>query len=109
APEQARGQKLDHRADIYAMGLVIYSLVAGRGPFDDAKNITEMARAHVLTQPEPPSRFAPQAIPPALDAAVLRATAKRPEDRHQSAEELPNELAHIAAQLASSPAPQVAH
>lgn len=103
APEQARGQRLDHRADIYAMGLVLYSLVAGRGPFDDAKNITEMARAHVLTAPEPPSRFARQAIPPALDAAVLRAVAKRPEDRHQSAEELSNELGAIAQQLAGAP------
>jgi serine/threonine-protein kinase len=105
APEQARGQKLDHRADIYAMGLVLYSLIAGRGPFDEAQNITEMAKAHVLTPPQPPSRFAPQPIPPDLDAAVLRAIQKRPEDRFQSAPEFSAELDRIARTPAAPPAP----
>src|SRR5690606_3770089 len=81
APEQARGQKLDHRADIYAMGLVLYNLLAGRGPFDDAANITEMARAHVFKVPDPPSRLAPQPVSAELDAIVLRAVQKKPEDR----------------------------
>lgn len=93
APEQARGKKLDHRADIYSMGLVLYSLLAGRGPFDEARNITEMAKAHVLTVPHPPSAFAQQPIPPGVDQAVLRAVAKKPEDRFQSADEFSAALA----------------
>lgn len=95
APEQARGQKLDHRADIYAMGLVLYNLVAGRGPFDHCQTITEMARAHVLTPPAPPSQLAPQPIPPALDQAVLRAIAKTPDERWPSAEAFAQALAAI--------------
>jgi serine/threonine-protein kinase len=103
APEQARGKKTDHRADIYAMGLVTYALLAGRGPFDEARSIAEMAKAHVLTPPAPPSRYAPQPIPPALDAAVLRALAKDPDARYPSAEDFSAELERVRAAL-STPA-----
>jgi serine/threonine-protein kinase len=96
APEQARGKPLDHRADIYAMGLVLYTLVAGRGPFDDCTTILEMAKAHVMTPPPPPSHFARQPIPPELDAAVLRAIAKQPEQRFQSASEFAQALKQVA-------------
>jgi len=101
APEQARGQKLDHRADIYAMGLVLYSMLVGRGPFDHATNITEMAKAHVLQKPEPPSRLASQHIPPELDAIILRAVEKNPDARFQSAAEFSAELARVEQMLAS--------
>lgn len=106
APEQARGKPLDARADIYAMGLVLYSLLAGRGPFDEAKNITEMAKAHVFKAPEPPSHFAKQAIPDKLDAIVLRAIAKKPEQRFQSASEMSAMLSRVteSPQPASAPA-----
>ena len=104
APEQARGMKLDHRADVYAMGLVLYSLVAGRGPFDDAKTITEMAKAHVLNKPQPPSHYAQQAIPPGLDAAVLHAIAKQPKERFQSAAEFAAELERISHEQSASAA-----
>jgi len=103
APEQARGQKLDHRADIYAMGLVLYNLVAGRGPFDHCQTITEMARAHVLTPPAPPSQLASQSVPPALDQAVLRAVAKAPDERWPSAEAFIEALTAIDAQPAAAP------
>lgn len=95
APEQARGKPLDHRADIYAMGLVLYTLLVGRGPFDDAKTILEMAKAHVMTPAPAPSSFATQAIGPELDAAILRAVAKKPEDRFQSAAEFAAELRRL--------------
>ncbi|HHH11963.1 MAG TPA: serine/threonine protein kinase [Sorangium sp.] len=108
APEQARGQQLDGRADIYAMGLVLYSLVAGRGPFDDATSVSEMAKAHVIRKPQPPSHFARQAIPAALDRAVLRAIAKRPADRYQSALSFEQALRAIDKELDDT-APQPAH
>lgn len=95
APEQARGKPLDHRADIYAMGLVLYTLLVGRGPFDDATTILEMAKAHVMTPAPAPSSFATQAIGPELDAAILRAVAKKPEDRFQSAAEFATELRRL--------------
>jgi serine/threonine-protein kinase len=109
APEQARGKPLDHRADIYAMGLVLYTLVSGRGPFDEATNITEMAKAHVFKQPEPPSRYAKQPVPDQLDAIVLRAIAKLPEQRFQSAAEFAAMLDRVvaaAAPPASAPRPE---
>ncbi|MBI4702270.1 MAG: serine/threonine protein kinase [Deltaproteobacteria bacterium] len=106
APEQARAQPLDHRADIYALGLVLYTLLAGRGPFDDARDLAEIAKAHIIRQPEPPSRFAAQPIPPALDAAVLRSLEKSPDARFQSAAEMAAELRRIAASCAQvAPAP----
>ncbi len=113
APEQARGKPLDHRADIYAVGLVLYTLVAGRGPFDEARNITEMAKAHVFKKPEPPSHFAQQPIPDRLDGIVLRAIAKQPEQRFQSAAEfsamLSRVLDDLAAPSSQAAAPEVPH
>jgi eukaryotic-like serine/threonine-protein kinase len=88
APEQARGQALDGRADIYSLGLCLYVMVAGRGPFDDCKSLVEVARAHVQRVPDPPSRLALQPLPPELDALVLKCVAKRPEERFASAAEL---------------------
>ena len=58
SPEQANNQPVDQRADLYAAGAVLYTLVAGRGPFDDAGSVTDLAKAHVARAPDPPSRFA---------------------------------------------------
>lgn len=96
APEQARGETCDHRADLYAMGLVLYVLLAGRGPFDDAQHLGELAKAHISRQPEPPSRFADETLPAALDAAVMRCLAKAPDGRFASATELGAQLKQIA-------------
>ena len=100
APEQARGKKLDHRADIYSMGMVLYSMLAGRGPFDEATNLTEMAKAHVLRVPHPPSAYAAQQLPSELDAIVLQTIAKKPEERYQSATELSQALQQLTARIA---------
>ncbi len=96
SPEQARGDKCDHRADLYAMGLVLYVLLAGRGPFDDTEHLAELAKAHIARQPEPPSRFADEPLPAALDAAVMRCLAKAPDARFASATELGAQLKQIA-------------
>lgn len=109
APEQARGKPLDHRADIYSMGLVLYSLLAGRGPFDHATSVSEMARAHAFDLPEPPSHFAAQALSPRLDALVLRCLAKDPEERFPSAAELAVELDRVAAAVAPAAGARRAH
>jgi serine/threonine-protein kinase len=79
APEQLAGDPHDHRVDIYAVGMILYEMLTGTLPFAfDAPEA--FVRDVLFTSPEPPSRRAP-AIPPELDRVVLRALAKRPDDR----------------------------
>jgi serine/threonine-protein kinase len=96
SPEQARGRPVDQRTDVYAAGIVLYTLVAGHGPFEHIHALYQIARAHAVETPEPPSRYAPQAISPELDRAILKALAKRPEDRFQTARAFADELGRIA-------------
>jgi serine/threonine-protein kinase len=89
-PEQAWGRPIDRRADIYALGICLWELLAGRRLFR-AKNdlaVLELVRNPVIP---PPSQRNPE-VSAALDAVVLRATALRPEDRHQTALELRRDL-----------------
>jgi serine/threonine-protein kinase len=100
SPEQATGKPVDPRTDVYAAGAVLYTLLAGRSPFEHHDSLLALARAHAFEMPEPPSRFAPQAIPPALDEAVLRALAKDPDERFPSAQAFAAELERIASHVA---------
>jgi serine/threonine-protein kinase len=102
APEQALGKPVDARTDVYAAGLLLYTMLAGSGPFAHIKETVELLKANVMERPVPPSQRAKQAIPPALDAAVLRALEKRAADRFQSAEEFASELRRIAGTLAAT-------
>jgi TolB-like protein/tRNA A-37 threonylcarbamoyl transferase component Bud32 len=86
APEQAVADPhVDHRADLYAFGVVAYELVAGRPPFTGT-NPQQILAAQVTTAPEPVMSH--RTMPPALAALVMRCLEKRPADRFQSAEEL---------------------
>lgn len=93
SPEQATGAALDERSDVYAMGLVLYALLTGRTLFEHLRDVDALLDAHARTLPEPPSRLV--ALPAALDAAVLKALAKRPEDRFASAAAFACELRRI--------------
>lgn len=87
APEQAAADPhIDHRADIYAVGVLAYELLTGRPPFAGASS-QAMLMAHLTQMPVPPSRKRP-GISPVLDQAVMRCLAKNPADRWQSATEL---------------------
>lgn len=98
SPEQADARRdIDARADLYSTGCVLYEMLCGRSPFHDRKAVTELARAHLHEMPPPPSTVAPQPIPPALDAAVMRALAKRREDRFASAAAFKEELMRLQA------------
>jgi serine/threonine protein kinase len=89
APEQHASGVVDARTDIYAMGLVLYELVAGRGPFDELRGRDHAMRyAHCERRPPPPSTFAPQEVPTSVEEVILKAIAKRPEQRFQSAAEM---------------------
>ena len=96
SPEQARGQKVDARSDLYSVGAVLYCLVAGRGPFDHHRSLVELIQAQVGEPPEAPSVHSPQALPAVLDAIVLRALEKDPQARFQSAGEMLRALEPVA-------------
>ncbi len=86
SPEQARGETVDSRSDIYSAGCLLYELLAGRPPFVGDSPFS-VAYQHVREQAEPPSTHNPD-IPPVLDAIVMKALAKRVEDRYQSADQM---------------------
>ena len=86
SPEQARGERVDARTDLYSTGCVLYELLTGRPPFT-ADFPVAVAYQHVMENPVPPSRLDPE-IPAWADSIVLRAMAKRPADRYQSAADM---------------------
>jgi len=86
SPEQARGERVDARSDLYSTGCLMYELLTGRPPFTGDSPVA-IAYQHVRENPIPPSRLDPD-IPPWADAIVLRAMAKSPNDRYQSAAEM---------------------
>ncbi|HEX5005063.1 MAG TPA: serine/threonine-protein kinase, partial [Gemmatimonadales bacterium] len=87
SPEQATADPhTDHRADIYALGIVTYEMLCGRQPFD-ASSAQAIIAAHVTQQPQPIERFRGN-VPPALATLVMRCLEKKPADRPQTAEEL---------------------
>ncbi|MFP2962883.1 protein kinase domain-containing protein [Myxococcus sp. 1LA] len=82
APEQSLGRGVDGRADLYALGVIAYQLLTGRLPFTD-EGLTAQLVAHQLRPPPPPSSVYP-AVSAALEHVILRALAKKPEDRYPS-------------------------
>lgn len=89
APEQHAAKTADVRADLYAVGLALYELVTGSGPFDDLEpDHVVMAHAHRHRPPPPPSRYSLQAVPPAIEHVIERALRKDPRDRYASAAEM---------------------
>jgi serine/threonine-protein kinase len=94
APEMALGEKVDRRADIYALGCVAYYLLTGRLVFEGTASFQVIAK-HIQDAPVPPSQRTELEIDPALDRVVLSCLAKKPADRPQTAAELDRELAEI--------------
>jgi eukaryotic-like serine/threonine-protein kinase len=93
SPEAALGKRVDHRADLYSLGLVLYEMVAGRGPFEHLKH--DFLAAHSVAEPAPPSYVAKSPVPRELDAVILRALHKSPDARYQSADEFRREVVRI--------------
>jgi beta-lactam-binding protein with PASTA domain/tRNA A-37 threonylcarbamoyl transferase component Bud32 len=86
SPEQAKGEQVDHRSDLYSTGCLLYELLTVRPPFVGDSPVA-VAYQHVREEPQPPSVFDPE-ITPEMDAIVMRALVKDPNYRYQSADEM---------------------
>jgi serine/threonine-protein kinase len=99
APEQLRGERPTPKMDIYAAGLVLYEMIAGRGPFDDEGDPHRIAAAHLHRMPTPISRYVP--VPKELDALLFAVLAKDPDARPRDAFALAASLRNLKQALAA--------
>ena len=93
SPEQARGERVDARSDVYSLGCVLYEILTGEPPFEGDSPVA-VAYQHVREDPLPPSARR-AGISPELDAVVLKALAKNPDNRYQSAAEMRADLVRV--------------
>ncbi|HEY5959923.1 MAG TPA: protein kinase, partial [Polyangiaceae bacterium] len=104
APERIEGNTVDHRADIFSMGVVLWNALTGRRLFSGAT--TDEVLQNVRTSSIRPPSFAGARIPPALDELVMRALARNPLDRFASAEAMLTALGRVATSLGGMATPQ---
>jgi eukaryotic-like serine/threonine-protein kinase len=99
SPEQVQGKPLDARTDVYAMGVLIYEMLAGKRPFESS-SLTGVLTAHIMEPPKPPIDVRPE-IGSQLNAIVLRCLAKNPKERYADAGALLADLERVQLQAAA--------
>jgi serine/threonine-protein kinase len=102
SPEQVAGRRVDHRADIFSLGVVLYELAAGEPPFS-APNMAQLMQQISIATPPPPSTVNP-ALPAMLDLILARALEKEPDARYQNAAEFAADLRTCLSELPELPA-----
>ncbi|WP_194913312.1 Stk1 family PASTA domain-containing Ser/Thr kinase [Catenulispora rubra] len=93
SPEQAKGETVDARSDLYSTGCLMFELLTGRPPFVGDSPVA-VAYQHVREEPQPPSSYDPE-ISPAIDAVVLKSLAKSADQRYQSATEMRADIERV--------------
>lgn len=104
APEQALGQPIDHRADIYAMGVIMYEVFCGDVPFQ-GESFMGILTQHITAEPKPPSQAAAEAgrpMPNGIEAIIVRAMKKDPDHRYATMDELVGDLVKVYRGLAGA-------
>lgn len=98
SPEQAQAVELDHRSDLYSLGVIFYEMITGRVPFDAPTAVTILTM-HVFEEPPRPSEVAPNPVSPETERIILKAMSKKPANRYATAMEFLEDLSKREAQI----------